>query len=459
MDNNKGSLHGEHTLDDAKKIKHEHLYSGSSLGKESVRDDEEHLLLRDGDVLGGRFTVHSLMGTGTFGKVYQCEDAKHNDTVAVKVIRKIERYIHSAKTEASILKRLYKAQEDRSWKPVVTMYTHVYHDGHYCMVFEPLGKSLLDYIQLNEYRGFPKYMVKQIAYQLLHALDFLHRHQLVHTDLKLENILFVEGPEMELPVAGKGGVGGSTGSSRSKTGITSAGPVSGGSSSPQRGLRLPKLPHIKLIDFGGAVFDGMHHSRIINTRQYRSPEVILELGWSCPSDVWSAGCIVAEILSGDLLFSTHDDLEHLYMIERVVESFPDHMRSRSPVGRDYFHGGGWDVSKRRSSRGERGGAGGGWRGQSRGPMPLRAELLSAKSKKYSNDLPTLRQFSNFVASSSSPESSLSDPSRDDVCDPDMEEVLFDLLRVDPAERRHPDQVAAHRWFAEVLDSPVHSFDE
>ena len=251
---------GEHALDDAKKMKHEHLFSGSNIGKVNMRDDEGHLLSSSGDVLGGRFTVLSLMGTGTFGKVYRCKDPKHDDIVAVKVIRNIERYIHSAKTEASILKSLYKAQEDKNWKPVVTMYTHVYHDGRYCMVFEPLGKSLLDYIQLNDYRGFPKYMVKQIAYQLLHALDFLHRLRLVHTDLKLENILFVEGPEMELYIGDDNAIRSSRGSSSSSC------------------LRLPKVPHVKLIDFGGAVFDGMHHSRIINTRQYRSPEVILELG-------------------------------------------------------------------------------------------------------------------------------------------------------------------------------------
>ena len=84
-------------------------------------------------------------------------------------------------------------------------------------------------------------------------------------------------------------------------------------------------------------------------------------------------------------------------------------------------------------------------------MPLRAELLSTKSKNYSNTLPRLQQFSTFVASSFSPESSYSTDNRDDVRDLDMEEVLFDMLRVDPAVRRRPDQVASHRWFAEVMN--------
>jgi serine/threonine protein kinase len=53
---------------------------------------------------------------------------------------------------------------------------------------------------------------------------------------------------------------------------------------------------LTVIDFGGATYeDDRSKARIINTRQYRGPEVTLELGWSYPSDMWSAGCIVAEV--------------------------------------------------------------------------------------------------------------------------------------------------------------------
>lgn len=51
-----------------------------------------------------------------------------------------------------------------------------------------------------------------------------------------------------------------------------------------------------MIDFGGATYDDdQEKSTIINTRQYRGPEVTLELGWSFPSDIWSAACIIAEV--------------------------------------------------------------------------------------------------------------------------------------------------------------------
>ena len=59
-----------------------------------------------------------------------------------------------------------------------------------------------------------------------------------------------------------------------------------------------------VIDFGGATFDWEHKSVLINTRQYRAPEVILGLEWSMPSDMWSVGCIMMELYTGELLFQT-----------------------------------------------------------------------------------------------------------------------------------------------------------
>lgn len=62
---------------------------------------------------------------------------------------------------------------------------------------------------------------------------------------------------------------------------------------------------MSVIDFGGATYDNdPQKSRIVNTRQYRGPEVTLELGWSFPSDIWSVGCIIGEIYRGDLFFQT-----------------------------------------------------------------------------------------------------------------------------------------------------------
>lgn len=58
-----------------------------------------------------------------------------------------------------------------------------------CLVFEPLGKSLYDFIKDNNYKGFEIGQVREIARQSLLAIEFLHSLRLTHTDLKPENIL------------------------------------------------------------------------------------------------------------------------------------------------------------------------------------------------------------------------------------------------------------------------------
>merc|ERR1712151_1186001 len=84
----------------------------------------------------------------------------------------------------------------------------------------------------------------------------------------------------------------------------------------------PACSTIKLIDFGNATYELEHHSSIINTRQYRAPEVILAAGWNERSDLWSVGCILMELYTGQLLFRTHESLEHLALMEHAVATFP-----------------------------------------------------------------------------------------------------------------------------------------
>ena len=64
-------------------------------------------------------------------------------------------------------------------------------------------------------------------------------------------------------------------------------------------------PFTTVIDFGSAAYeeDGPH-DWVVNTREYRAPEVILGMPWLYPCDVWSTGCIMAELFLGKLLFAT-----------------------------------------------------------------------------------------------------------------------------------------------------------
>lgn len=85
---------------------------------------------------------------------------------------------------------------------------------------------------------------------------------------------------------------------------------------------------IRLIDFGSATFENEYHSSVVSTRHYRAPEIILGLPWSYPCDLFSIGCILVEFYTGDALFQTHDNLEHLAMMEVVMGKMPPRMIER-----------------------------------------------------------------------------------------------------------------------------------
>jgi serine/threonine protein kinase len=138
-----------------------------------------------------RYKVICHLGDGTFGRALKCQDLQSNMVVAVKVIRAVKRYTESAKIEAEILNDLKKKGGDCNY--IVDLKESFVHRNlgvdNICLVFEPLGKSLFDFIKENGYRGFEIGQVQSIAYQSLKALEFLHTLKLTHTDLKPENIL------------------------------------------------------------------------------------------------------------------------------------------------------------------------------------------------------------------------------------------------------------------------------
>ncbi len=132
----------------------------------------------------------------------------------------------------------------------------------------------------------------------------LHDLNLIHTDLKPENILLCDNNYQAFTYNRK---------------IPSSSTTISRQAQPaQRRVLLDT--EIRLIDFGSATFQEEYHSSVVSTRHYRAPEIILGLGWSFPCDIWSIGCILVEFFTGDALFQTHDNLEHLAMMEAVVGS-------------------------------------------------------------------------------------------------------------------------------------------
>jgi len=274
------------------------------------KDEVEHFSWEAGMLLNGKYRITKLLGDGTFGRVLLAEDNRAGWEVAVKVIRNVPKYTRNAKREAEILRDIREADPRRSSSCVVMHETFTHAGVFFCLVFEVLGASLYDLLKRNRFRGFWMQDIQDIARQCLEALVFLHDDlQLTHTDLKLENVLFksTDPPRpAEFP---------------REAAWLEAHPSSKEKDRRSQYLR-PASSRIKLIDFGNATYELEHHSSVINTRQYRAPEVILAMGWDDRSDMWSTGCILMELYTGELLFRTHDSLEHLALIEKAIEPFP-----------------------------------------------------------------------------------------------------------------------------------------
>lgn len=196
----------------------------------------------------GDYKVVQKIADGTFGRVLHCE--KGGERFAVKVVRDVEKYTSSAKIEVDILKDIQNVDGNGESHCVVLRDQFMYKDRIMCLVFEYLGDSLYEFLKRNDYKGFFVADIQRIAFQMLKGLSFLKKNRLIHTDLKPENVLLTCGRDefIEVPFP------------RSKTGMMT---------------RRPATSDIKIIDFGSTIYDDDYHSTIINTRQYRSPEVIL----------------------------------------------------------------------------------------------------------------------------------------------------------------------------------------
>ena len=214
--------------------------------------------------------LYSISGEGTFGKVAKVRDlANGGATFALKIIKNIHKYREAAKLEINVLRKL-NAKDPNGVHLCVRMFDSFNYFGHMCLTFEVLGESVFDFLKSNNYVPYPLNQVRHIAYQLCHAVKFMHDNRVTHTDLKPENILFVSNDwQVEEATWNPNG--------------------------KRRTVRRMRDTRVKLIDFGSATFEWEHHSSVVSTRHYRAPEVILELGWSHPCDVWSIGCIIFEL--------------------------------------------------------------------------------------------------------------------------------------------------------------------
>ncbi|XP_049539147.1 serine/threonine-protein kinase Doa-like isoform X1 [Anopheles darlingi] len=291
----------------------------STFREPAVRDDKDgHLIYNLGDVLNNKYKIIANLGEGTFGRVVKVKDLEVDCFKALKIIKNVDKYREAAVLEIAALSKIKELDPNLDHLCVKMLDSFDYY-GHTCIAFEMLGLSVFDFLRENSYEPYPMEHVRHISYQLCYAVKFLHDSHLTHTDLKPENILF-----------------------RSSDYITQR-----QLRSKKHEVRTVKCTDIRLIDFGSATFDDEHHSLIVSTRHYRAPEVILELGWSQPCDVWSIGCIMYELYHGVTLFPTHDNREHLAMMEHILGTIPYRMARKTKT--KYFRYGKLDWDEKSSA--------------------------------------------------------------------------------------------------------------
>ncbi|KAJ1307557.1 hypothetical protein OPQ81_001654 [Rhizoctonia solani] len=284
----------------------------STRPQSTVCDDKEgHYIIKQDDIIHSRYRVVRLLGQGTFGKVVEAIDMAHplysaNGTrshlrpnsdyppnagrVAIKIIRAVPKYRDASKIEIRVLKRL-KESDPQNTRNCIHYLETFDHRNHICIVTQLLGQCLYDFLKENQFTPFPRRHIQDFARSLLDSVAFLHDLQLIHTDLKPENILLVDSAYDSRPM-----------------------PPGMGRRGQSR--HILRNTAIRLIDFGSATFSDEYHSTVVCTRHYRAPEIILGLGWSFPCDAFSLGCILVELYTGVALFQTHDNLEHLAMMEK-----------------------------------------------------------------------------------------------------------------------------------------------
>nr|XP_014347667.1 PREDICTED: homeodomain-interacting protein kinase 1 isoform X1 [Latimeria chalumnae] len=215
------------------------------------------------------YEVLEFLGRGTFGQVVKCWKRSTNEIVAIKILKNHPSYARQGQIEVSILNKL--SNENADEYNFVRSYECFPHKNHTCLVFEMLEQNLYDFLKQNKFSPLPLKYIRPILQQVATALFKLKNLGLIHADLKPENIMLVD------PVR-----------------------------QPYR---------VKVIDFGSA----SHVSKAVcstylQSRYYRAPEIILGLPFCEAIDMWSLGCVIAELFLGWPLYpgaSEYDQIRYI----------------------------------------------------------------------------------------------------------------------------------------------------
>ncbi|XP_061407688.1 dual specificity tyrosine-phosphorylation-regulated kinase 2-like isoform X1 [Lethenteron reissneri] len=240
------------------------------------------------DHVAYRYEVLKVIGKGSFGQVVKAFDHKTQTHVALKMVRNEKRFHRQAAEEIRILEHLRKQDRENSMNIIHLLESFTFR-GHVCMTFELLSMNLYELIKKNKFQGFSLALVRKFAHSILQCLDTLHRNRIIHCDLKPENIL----------------------------------------------LKQPGRSGIKVIDFGSSCFEHQRVYTYIQSRFYRAPEVVLGARYGPPIDMWSLGCILAELLTGSPLLPGEDEGDQLACAMELLGMPPQRLLAQGKRSRNF----------------------------------------------------------------------------------------------------------------------------
>ena len=216
-----------------------------------------------------------------------------HEEVCLKVIKNTKDFFDQSLDEIKILELLRQTGKCHE-NYILEMKTFFYHREHLIIVTELLRQNLFEFGKFITDNDEEPYFTQQrlcyITRQVLIALDFVHQLGLVHSDVKPENILL---------------------SSYSRA-------------------------QIKLIDFGSSCYLTDRQSSYIQSRSYRAPEVVLGMPYDGKIDIWSLGCVVAEMYTGEVTFQNDSIVSMLSRIEAICGPFPRHMIAQGRQSGRFF---------------------------------------------------------------------------------------------------------------------------
>ncbi|KAM6307767.1 LOW QUALITY PROTEIN: homeodomain-interacting protein kinase 4 [Podargus strigoides] len=217
------------------------------------------------------YDMAAVVGKGTFGEVIQGSRRSTGERVAIKIVKNEGHHDYTAKNELKLLQALRELDSEESH--IVCFFDSF--DGGVCtyLVFELLEQSLFDFQKQNNFLPLHVRHIRTITAQVLVALVKLKELSIIHADLKPENIMLVDHAHYPF--------------------------------------------RIKLIDFGSAsISTEVCHVKkpYMQTRFYRSPEILLGLPFCEKVDVWSLGCVVAELHLGTPLYPGFNEYDQVRYI-------------------------------------------------------------------------------------------------------------------------------------------------